>query len=1054
MNAQPSSKPSFLRPEPEAKYFENEEPISFQMTTIDLYKPKANGERKDIRRAQNYFNLKDVVAPVLLFGVTEEGHSICATVTGFRPYIWLQVPDSWKETHLEYFFELIIPEQHRTRVSYYFEPNKWTPSYGFCNGVKLPFIRLEFDSDDLRKEIVRSLWIPMNDQSLGIEDHTFIPLEYQIPWELQFFEGLQLETSGWCQVFNYYHQVNQNTRCQINIDVEYHHLKPVQKMRVAPLLISSFDIECYRTVNDGQFPDSAVDPVIQIAIVSRIYGQTAEYCYSNVFCLDTIAETTNYEAQSFKTERELLNAWARMFRNLDTDVITGYNIFQFDLQYIWDRAVRVGAIEIFELGKAIGLETKLKDAGISSNAYASNKWKIIPIPGVSQIDMHIVAKRQVKAPNYKLETIAGMFLGEGKDPVDYKMIQAYQTMDAEHRRIIADYCKKDALLPLRLMFHPKFKTLESLIVMSRITKVPLDYLVLRGQSIKVLSQFQRRCHQRGYLVSEPPNHKLSNDERRKREKEDAEYYKRAKECGMKVKKQKKEKGYAGATVVDPQPGFYNCPIPTLDFASLYPSIMIGHNLCYITLVVDPQYANLPGIEYETNVIEDKKTGQVRSYTFVKNTSLLGILPDILKDLLAERGAVKKEMEVEKDPANKSLLNFRQLNLKLSANSMYGYTGAVEATLPCIPIAETVTHYGREMLNLTRGWLKEHYPKSNVIYGDTDSVMINFNLEGEEKGFKQLFTLAPQVAAEISKLFPRPCKLEFEKIYYPMLLTESKKVYSGVLWTKPEQYDYLDAKGFRHVKRDTCKLVVNTSEVILKKLMIEKDVPGAVNHLLSTLNDIHEDKIPPEQYVISMMLSRDMDSYHDLIPAHVTLARRLRERDPNNAPHSGDRIPYVAVDIDDPKLERKLSERIEDPDYAQKNRMTIDRHWYVRCQLQEPCIKLLRQVLKNPMEIFDRASGKQLRIQTGIVDLSRFTRPASAKRPDPLMLTQQQEQQAAQLPPWLQLYEPKKPDQIVTQTSILESFGMTKSISKKPPPPKKIYRPPLATQQKMTSFFKK
>lgn len=42
--------------------------------------------------------------------------------------------------------------------------------------------------------------------------------------------------------------------------------------------------------------------------------------------------------------------------------------------------------------------------------------------------------------------------------------------------------------------------------------------------------------------------------------------------------------YEGATVIEPERGYYKDPIATLDFSSLYPSIMIAHNLCYTTLL--------------------------------------------------------------------------------------------------------------------------------------------------------------------------------------------------------------------------------------------------------------------------------------------------------------------------------------------------------------------------------------------------------------------------------------------------------------------------------------
>lgn len=58
-----------------------------------------------------------------------------------------------------------------------------------------------------------------------------------------------------------------------------------------------------------------------------------------------------------------------------------------------------------------------------------------------------------------------------------------------------------------------------------------------------------------------------------------------------------EEQYEGATVIEPRRGYYDVPIATLDFASLYPSIMMAHNLCYTTLLT-------PGTIQKFNLVKD------------------------------------------------------------------------------------------------------------------------------------------------------------------------------------------------------------------------------------------------------------------------------------------------------------------------------------------------------------------------------------------------------------------------------------------------------------------
>ncbi len=128
--------------------------------------------------------------------------------------------------------------------------------------------------------------------------------------------------------------------------------------------------------------------------------------------------------------------------------------------------------------------------------------------------------------------------------------------------------------------------------------------------------------------------------------------------------------------------------------------------------------------------------------------------------------------------------------------MYGFTGASVGKLPCIAISAAVTAYGRQMIELTRSVVLERYTTANrythdadVIYGDTDSVMVNFGL----KDINAVMALGRQAAKDVTAYFRPPIKLEFEKVYYPYLLI-NKKRYAGLYWTRPETYDRMDAKG--------------------------------------------------------------------------------------------------------------------------------------------------------------------------------------------------------------------------------------------------------------------
>lgn len=188
---------------------------------------------------------------------------------------------------------------------------------------------------------------------------------------------------------------------------------------------------------------------------------------------------------------------------------------------------------------------------------------------------------------------------------------------------------------------------------------------------------------------------------------------------------------------------------------------------------------------------------------MKKEHAVGILPKILEELLAARKQAKKELGEATDPFMRAVLNGRQLALKISANSVYGFTGAQAGQLPCLSISSSVTAYGRQMIDETKRQVEAHYNVKNgykynahVIYGDTDSVMVKFG----GASIKDSMDLGKEAAELISKTFVKPIKLEFEKVYCPYLLMAKKK-YAGLLYTNPLVHDKIDAKGIETVRRD-------------------------------------------------------------------------------------------------------------------------------------------------------------------------------------------------------------------------------------------------------------
>lgn len=585
-------------------------------------------------------------------------------------------------------------------------------------------------------------------------------------------------------------EAHRQSTCQIEAEISYvdliSHEPKGEWSKMAPLRILSFDIEC--AGRKGIFPEANQDPVIQIANIVTRYGESKPFI-RNVFCLDSTSPIVATQILDFDDEREMLKAWKQFLDKADPDLITGYNIANFDFPYLLDRArhLKVNGFEYWT--RLLNIKSAHKDTNLSSKQMGSRDTKATNTNGRLQLDLLQLIQRDHHLRSYTLNSVCAHFLGEQKEDVHYTMITELFNGTPESRRRLALYCLKDAYLPQRLM--DKLSCLANYTEMARVTGVPFNFLLSRGQQIKFMSQLFRKALEQKLVV---PN----------------------------MRAEEKDDQYEGATVIEPTRGYYDVPIATLDFASLYPSIMQAHNLCYTTLIKK-------GAVEKFNLKKDEDyivTPNGDMFVTVKQRK--GLLAQILEELLAARKQAKRELAVETDPFKKAVLNGRQLALKISANSVYGLTGATTGKLPCLEIASSTTSYGRQMIEKTKDEVEKRYNIANgythnaqVIYGDTDSVMVKFGTNDLAEAMK----LGEEAANFVSSKFTKPIKLEFEKVYFPYLLI-NKKRYAGLYWTKPEKYDKMDTKGIETVRRDNCLLVQTVIEKVLRMILIDRDVPGA------------------------------------------------------------------------------------------------------------------------------------------------------------------------------------------------------------------------------------
>ncbi|GIQ89108.1 DNA-directed DNA polymerase, family B, partial [Kipferlia bialata] len=404
--------------------------------------------------------------------------------------------------------------------------------------------------------------------------------------------------------------------------------------------------------------------------------------------------------------------------------------------------------------------------------------------------------------------------------------------------------------------------------------------------------------------------------------------------------------YEGATVIEPTTGYYDKtqPICTLDFSSLYPSIIIAHNLDYTTLIQgDPADYGIKPEDITTTPIGHK---------FVKSNVRQGLLPEILKDLLSARKAAKKDMAAATDQMRKMVMNARQLALKVSANSVYGFCGSLQGKLPALQISASVTSFGREMIEETQRLVETKYTKANgyehnasVVYGDTDSVMIKFGCTTVAESIE----LGEEAADYCTSHFLKPIALCFEKVYCPYLLL-MKKRYAGMYWTNAIKPDKMDMKGIETVRRDNSQMVVDVLNGVLRALLEDGDKGLAEQTVKRAIADLLRGNIDMSKLVISKGLTKPPEKYENTQP-HVVLVQKMRKRDPLSAPKVGDRVKYIVTK--GPKG-TNICDRAEDPIYAIDNRRPIDTEYYLE-QLRKPLERILKDVMgKRINQMFEGA----------------------------------------------------------------------------------------------------
>lgn len=559
--------------------------------------------------------------------------------------------------------------------------------------------------------------------------------------------------------------------------------------------------------------------------------------------------------------------------------------------------------------------------------------------------------------------------GLAKDDVSPKDIFEMTKKGSKERGVIAKYCIQDCNLVHQIF--QKIDVITNFTEMSKLCSVPINFLVLRGQGIKLTSYISKKCREKDTLMPLISKGNIND-------------------------------AYEGAFVLEPKCDLYtDNPVACVDFSSLYPSCECSENISHDSKVWTKEYnldhtlkkdkrgnSMVTGIrDAEGNFIYDNLDNfeyvdiKYDTFSYRRNTptsaavkvitgykicryaqfpdNKKAIMPSILEELLSARKSTKKQMSKETDPFMKNILDKRQLSIKVTANSLYGQTGAKTSTFYEMDVAASTTAMGRKLLIYAKEVIEDVYGdrlvetknhgmvKTNAeyIYGDTDSVFFTFNLKDEEgnrikdkKALEITIELAKEAGALASQFLKGPHDLEYEKTFMPFCLL-SKKRYVGMLYEEDPNKCKRKSMGIVLKRRDNAPIVKDVYGGIIDILMNEKDVGKSIEFLHKMLNDITKQNVLIDKLIITKSLRSFYKNPNQI--AHAVLANRIGIREPGNKPSPGDRIPYVYIQTKGKKLQ---GEKIETPQYIKENNINIDYGFYISNQIMKPVIQIYSLVL--------------------------------------------------------------------------------------------------------------
>ncbi|XP_028815477.1 DNA polymerase alpha catalytic subunit isoform X2 [Denticeps clupeoides] len=573
----------------------------------------------------------------------------------------------------------------------------------------------------------------------------------------------------------------------------------------------------------------------------------------------------NGKVEVAATERTLLGFFLAKMHKIDPDVLVGHDIFGFDLEVLlqrisvckvphWSKIGRLRRSNMPKLGGRSGFAEKSATCG-----------RLV-------CDVEISAKELIRCKSYHLSELVAQVLKTERAVIPQENIRNLYC-DSPHLLYLLEFTWTDARLILQLMC--ELNVLPLALQITNIAGNVMSRTLMGGRAERNEYLLLHAFHEKNYIV---PDKKFFKKTQQDLAEDDEDL-----DMGKgKSKKVRKKAAYAGGLVLDPKVGFYDKFILLLDFNSLYPSIIQEFNICFTTVQRES-----PGTHKKA---EDDGPDEIPQ---LPDPDLdMGVLPKEIRKLVERRRQVKQLMK--QPDLNPDLLlqyDIRQKALKLTANSMYGCLGFSYSRFYAKPLAALVTHQGREILMHTKDMVQRM--NLDVIYGDTDSIMINTN----STNLDEVFKLGNKVKSEVNKLY-KLLEIDIDGVFKSLLLLKKKKY--AALMVEPQgdgRYSTKqELKGLDIVRRDWCDLAKECGNYVIGQILSDQNrdtiVENIQRHLIEVGEKVASGAVPLNMFEIHKSLTKDPQDYPDKksLP-HVHVALWINTQGGKKV-KAGDTVSYV------------------------------------------------------------------------------------------------------------------------------------------------------------------